>query len=770
MTDDRWDGPTAEEFRRARCQWLEGRVQDLATVLETTTPAVYKLLPTDLGDQRTAAAVAVARMAADEARAQPVAESVGWLERLIPGGYQHDLVAEVRTVRSLIAGNGEPALWAWNAEGWEEMLLWWWRRHQPRTGDSERDFAEWRARWSADVPWNGDIDRPEAAPRSHGRTLVTPMDFFVREPEPLRLLAQAVLGKTRTVAAVEDAVLLREEHLQGAGHLRWLAEQQARVEQMEAWRREHQKTGSEATRAFLAEFSEAVKRYMSLVLQPVIVALSNCERALLADSRPGTRRTASDYLEAFLAWHEQPDETAWQDDDLGYDIAWEARERHERNETTWQAVVGTVPVWYHIVTSRQERAAALAYSGQPSTSVVRVRTGEEEPLVSLDLWDDETWGQGEEETDWYPEPGITVRYQPYDASGLCSLLAAAQLGHARLEFLVPQADGSMGRLRTVRARVRKDDADAWRRWALAALAELAPDPEDLADLISGLSEDEEEERDESEADAPRPSASGPSPSSAGAGATRGTMSPELLTKVKALLRKAEDPGATEEESRAFLDKAMELMAKYGIERAMLDDVGEPARPIDRMIDVHPPYAKEVRRLLSRIAQEMRCQSVLIDTKDNRRRLHLFGYESDVQASEVLFASLRLQMLAGADQADRRHRPVGEDARAYKRSWMLGFIREVTARIGAAQRAASEAADQGTATGATGTAGRSVELVLADRSAVVGVRLNERYPKLGKARPTKFKGTGYWQGVADGRIADIGGPAFGDEGDDPPLTR
>ncbi|MER7485659.1 DUF2786 domain-containing protein [Streptomyces sp. NPDC126497] len=767
MADDRRDDPVAEEFRQARFQWLRDRVQDLATILRTTAPGLYELLPADLGDRRTAAAVTVVRMAADEARAQPLAETVSWLERLIPGGYRHDLAADVRAVRSLTACSGESALWAWNAESWEEMLLWWWRRHQPRAGDPERDFAEWRARWSADVPWNGDIDRPQWAPRRHGRTLVAPADFFAREPEPLRLLAQAVLRAPRAVAAVEDAVLLREEHLQGAGHLRWLAEQQARVEQAEAWRREHQKTGSEATRAFLAEFSEAVKRYMSLVLQPVVDALSVCERALLNDSRPGARRTATDYLEAFLDWHEQPDEDAWQDDDLGHDIAREARERHERDETTWQGMVGTTPVWYHIVASRQERAAALAYSGRPSTSVVRVRTGQEEPGTSFDLWDDETWGHAEEETDWYPEPGVVVHCEPDDAAGLCTLLAVAQLGHARLEFLVPRADGGIGRLRTVRAQVRKDDADGWRRWALAALVELAPDPEDLADLITGSGEDEGEQG-EPETDIPRPDATGPGFS--GAGATRGAMSPELLTKVKALLRKAEDPGATEEESRAFLDKAMELMAKYGIERAMLDDIGEPARPIDRMIDVHPPYAKEVRRLLVRIAQEMRCQSVLIDTKDNRRRLHVFGYESDIQASEVLFASLRLQMFAGADQADRRHRPVGEDARAYKRSWMLGFIREVTARIGAAQRAASEAADQEPVAGGDDGGGRSVELVLADRSAVVEARLNERYPKLGKARPTKFKGTGYWQGVADGRLADIGGRTFADERADPQLAR
>ncbi|WP_327726719.1 hypothetical protein OG250_04245 [Streptomyces sp. NBC_00487] len=66
---------------------------------------------------------------------------------------------------------------------------------------------------------------------------------------------------------------------------------------------------------------------------------------------------------------------AWRDERLGADVAQQARERHERGETTWHGMLGTVPVRYRVVTSREERAAAPAYSGKPSTSVVRVRTG-----------------------------------------------------------------------------------------------------------------------------------------------------------------------------------------------------------------------------------------------------------------------------------------------------------------------------------------------------------------------------------------------------------
>ncbi|MDW4906393.1 hypothetical protein RB628_13860 [Streptomyces sp. ADMS] len=80
--------------------------------------------------------------------------------------------------------------------------------------------------------------------------------------------------------------------------------------------------------------------------------------------------------------------------------------------------------------------------------------------------------------------------------------------------------------------------------------------------------------------------------------------------------------------------------------------------------------------------------------------------------------------------------------------MLGFIREVTARIGAAQRTARAAAEEGTEADGEGMRGRSVALALADRTTVVEARLAAQYPRLNKTRPTKFKGTGVFGVVAD----------------------
>ena len=43
----------------------------------------------------------------------------------------------------------------------------------------------------------------------------------------------------------------------------------------------------------------------------------------------------------------------------------------------------------------------------------------------------------------------------------------------------------------------------------------------------------------------------------------------LLARVRKLLAKAEDPGCTPAEAEALTDKAAQLIAKYGVDRAML---------------------------------------------------------------------------------------------------------------------------------------------------------------------------------------------------------
>ncbi|GHA14865.1 MULTISPECIES: DUF2786 domain-containing protein [Streptomyces] len=227
-----------------------------------------------------------------------------------------------------------------------------------------------------------------------------------------------------------------------------------------------------------------------------------------------------------------------------------------------------------------------------------------------------------------------------------------------------------------------------------------------------------------------------------------------LAQIRALLAKAEATNYPEE-AEALTAKAAELMAKYGIEQALLDDgrAGGDA-PIDRKITIANPWAMERVMLINRIALAMGCELIHLGRIGNgpSRLVHVFGFESDVQRVELLYTSLLLQMHSSL--AAQRV-PVGERARAWRRSWLLGYISRVGDRIeDAERRARQEASGQVTATG------RSAALVLADRKAVVTRRYRAAYPRTRKARATTFTGTGYGAGWAAGGRADIGGHRIG----------
>ncbi|MER7109310.1 DUF2786 domain-containing protein [Streptomyces sp. NPDC000229] len=747
--------PTANAFASRRKAWLEREVSELAAVLRDTCPALYEALPRSIGDFPTLVATVVVRVAADDADARPVEETAHLLERLLPEATGVDLTEQIMFLRSSLTLSEAVGVRSWRARDWADLLSERWYR-QITEAQGARAAEHWAARWNGTQP-TSPASAPELAPTRFGRELVTLDAFFTREPDPVRLLAHAVLTDPGTTEAVADSVLLRSGYLRDAGHLVWLAEQQAYADRLEVWRTAQHAIGSEAIRGFLAELSPVIKKYMSVVLQPTVDALSPAERRLWRESGRAADRNADAYLDAFLDCLPEQGPEDFRDGSLNATVLSEAAQNRLRGVRTWHGMRGSTPVWYHVVASPQERAAALAYSGKPTASVIQVSTGlEDAPGPPVDLFGRPTTQHDE----WYPEPGIRVEYAPDRAFDLGALLVLGSLGHARLDFLEAAPDGGFTLLRTVRARLRPEDAAHWRRQALGTLDALIGDPAYLAEAVLG----EETGEDDDLADQDTP-ADGTPAGPAGQG-----LPPDLLKKVRALLTKAEDPAATEEEARTYLGKATELMAKYGIEQAMLEGHSEPALPVDRVVPLRPPYAKETSTLLGWIAHAMRCSVVHLHSRRRGYRVHLFGFEADVQAAELLFASLRLQMLDGAARADRLHRPDTEDARAYKRSWMYGFMREVTRRVQAAQDAMRTEAEHARVEPAEQRDGRSVELVLADRTQVVEARLTATYPKLGKARRIRFSGSGFGQGVTDGRIADIGGPSVTSDGSRPPLSR
>jgi len=226
-------------------------------------------------------------------------------------------------------------------------------------------------------------------------------------------------------------------------------------------------------------------------------------------------------------------------------------------------------------------------------------------------------------------------------------------------------------------------------------------------------------------------------------------SDRLLDRVRKLLAKAEDESVTPPEAQALTAKAAELMAKYGIDRALLAaDRPETDQPASRILDIDNPWARVKAHLLCGLGSALRCQCIMLSGTGPGTRIHVFGYGSDIERTDLLYTSVLIQMwhgLAGAQVPAWSSSP-----RAWRRSWLLGFATAVISRVRAAEHAAASQATAPSASASSRTA-----LVLADRAQVIRGKVEQEYPVTRTARVT-YSGSGYGAGYAQGQRADIGG--------------
>jgi hypothetical protein len=225
---------------------------------------------------------------------------------------------------------------------------------------------------------------------------------------------------------------------------------------------------------------------------------------------------------------------------------------------------------------------------------------------------------------------------------------------------------------------------------------------------------------------------------------------QLLARVRKLLAKAEDPACTPAEAEAFTAKATELIARYGVDQALLAAADPGRDPIgDRLVALDPPYALDKADLLISVATALRCRTVRM-RRERPLKVHLFGYASDLERVDVLFTSLLVQATYGLVAAPV---PAWEHPAAFRRSWLAGFTGAITRRLWEAERAA--AAESPAAASVASTA-----LVLVDRTDRVERRLTETYRFLRPAPRRRLGGGGLHHGYAAGRAADLGGPRLG----------
>jgi hypothetical protein len=231
-----------------------------------------------------------------------------------------------------------------------------------------------------------------------------------------------------------------------------------------------------------------------------------------------------------------------------------------------------------------------------------------------------------------------------------------------------------------------------------------------------------------------------------------------LERVRKLLAQAVDPAATAEEAEAFNVKAAELLARYGIDDALVAASGNgPGEQIEaREIAIERPYGVPKGNLLHAVAKFNNAEVVLTTVgKGPWATVHhatLVGYSSDLD--RVVFLYTRLLMQAVPLMLSKPPVEIGSDGRprkvntsAYRYDQLEGFRVAVQERLETARdRTVQEVQAQ--------DAGQSVALVLRSRAqdveAFVAKTLSEAQPG---ARRTPGE-NGFARGYQAGRNADL----------------
>jgi hypothetical protein len=214
----------------------------------------------------------------------------------------------------------------------------------------------------------------------------------------------------------------------------------------------------------------------------------------------------------------------------------------------------------------------------------------------------------------------------------------------------------------------------------------------------------------------------------------------VLAKVRALLAKAEST-AFEHEAAALTAKAQELMARHAIDEAVARADGTRRRedPTARRVAVDDPYADAKSNLLAVVASANGVRSVW---DPDFALMTLVGFESDLDAVEVLFTSLSVQasrsMLARGRVSDSRGR---SRTRSFRQSFHLAFAQRIDERLSAAASQARSEAEQ--------ELGRDLLPVLAGRRDAVDEVTARMFPHLTRGRRRAVNNPDGWLA---GRVA------------------
>ncbi|MFH9661648.1 DUF2786 domain-containing protein [Streptomyces sp. NPDC017248] len=196
----------------------------------------------------------------------------------------------------------------------------------------------------------------------------------------------------------------------------------------------------------------------------------------------------------------------------------------------------------------------------------------------------------------------------------------------------------------------------------------------------------------------------------------GPAASRMLTRIRALLAKAEATGFPEE-AEALSAKAQELMARHSVDEALLAaQAPAPDAPGACRIGVEPPYEQAKAVLLDAVATANHCRAVWNEPFGFST---VVGFEADLEAVELLYTSLLVQATHAMSKAEAAQRAGGRKrTKTFRQSFLAAYAHRVGDRLAAA------AETQVT---------RDLLPVLATRAIAVTGRLERMFPQTTTSR-------------------------------------
>ncbi|WP_310911120.1 DUF2786 domain-containing protein [Lipingzhangella rawalii] len=257
----------------------------------------------------------------------------------------------------------------------------------------------------------------------------------------------------------------------------------------------------------------------------------------------------------------------------------------------------------------------------------------------------------------------------------------------------------------------------------------------------------------------------------------------MVDRVRGLLRMAEDPSVTDEESQAFTAKAAELMTRHAIAEAEARaERGEEPEAISRMdfpVSGVGGHGKARVKALGAVAAAYGCQAAVRGntSASTERTLIIVGTNTALDALRVLLPSISMRMESSARFCAREHiasiralrntdrSQLATERSRYYRSFLRAYgfavaqrIKEFRARL---REGADGAGDPEERTDAGGeeqaeTSSRGAELVLREDVHRVQEEFQERFGQLNPTKPERtHHRAGARAGYLRGRSVELG---------------